>query len=107
MIGFIDIATTTSIDELTDCNAYGCTGLGSTNLEDYALSAGGGAGVQVGFGPPPDRFRLDVSVRYLYGGEAHYLREFAIRREGGQAFLDVSRSRTDMVVVYIGVAVGR
>lgn len=107
LIGFIDLVTKTSIEELGDCDVYGCTGLGSTNLRDFALSAGGGAGLQVGFGPPPDWYRLDLSVRYLYGGEADYLREFAIRREGGQAFLDISRSRTDMVVVYIGVAMGR
>lgn len=107
VIGFIDLVTKTSIEELGDCGAFACTGLGTTNLRDFAMSAGGGAGVQVGFGPPPDWYRLDVSVRYLYGGSADYLREFAIRREGGQAFLDISRSRTDMVVVYIGVAMGR
>lgn len=63
--------------------------------------------VLLGFGSLPPWVRRDVSVRYLYGGEADYLREAGIRREGGQAVLDINHSRTDMVVVYIGVAVGR
>ncbi|MGE0461006.1 MAG: hypothetical protein AB7Q16_06525 [Vicinamibacterales bacterium] len=43
----------------------------------------------------------------IAGGKADYLREGAIRREGGQAFFDVSRSRTDVVLVYLGIAFGR
>ncbi len=109
LFGFTDIFTKTSI-ERTDCNAFlfVCEPLlESTNSRDFALSYGGGAGVMVGFGFPPSAARLDISLRYLRGGEAEYLREGAIRREGGQAFFDFSRSRTDMVMLYIGVAVGR
>jgi hypothetical protein len=51
--------------------------------------------------------KFDVSVRYLAGGEAEYLTKGAVRWEGGQTILDVSRSRTDIVLVYIGVALGR
>lgn len=49
---------------------------------------------------------LDVSVRYFAGGEASYLKEGAIRHVDGRAVYDVSRSRTDMVVVYIGFSFG-
>ena len=40
-------------------------------------------------------------------GEADYLRKGALRREGGQVVLDLTRSRTDMVMIYLGVAFGR
>lgn len=108
LFGFADIFTTTSIEGSGSCDADSCsTGIEATNLEDYVPSFGGGVGVMVGFGSSARSPRLDVSVRYLYGGEADYLTEGAIRREGGQAFLDISRSRTDMVLVYIGIAFGR
>jgi hypothetical protein len=51
--------------------------------------------------------RLDLSVRYLRGGTAEYLTEGAVREEGNKLVLDFSRSNTDMVVICIGVAVGR
>jgi hypothetical protein len=63
--------------------------------------------VTVGFGSSPSTARIDISVRYFREGEADYLREGAIRREDGQAFLDISRSRTDMVLLFIGVSFGR
>jgi len=108
VFGFTNIYTTTSIAESGDCDAYSCTsGLEATNLEDFALSFGGGVGLMVGFGSSPWPARLDVSVRYLRGGEAEYLTEGGIRREGAQAFLDISRSPTNMVLVYIGIAIGR
>ncbi len=107
LFGFTRIYTTTSIEE-ADCDAFSCTsGISAMNQGDFVPSFGGGAGVMVGFGSPPHLAKLDVSVRYLRGGEADYLTEGAIRREGGQAFADISRSRTDMVLVYIGVAFGR
>ncbi len=101
LFGFTHIYTTTSIEESSDSD------VGATNLGDTVVSFGGGAGVMIAFGSPPRSARLDVSVRYLRGGEANYLTQGAIRREAGQAILDISRSRTDMVLVYIGVAVGR
>jgi hypothetical protein len=107
LLGFAYIATTSSIEESTDCDLFGCSNLGSTNLDDFALNLGGGAGLQIGFGAPPHSIRLDLSVRYLAGGEANYLREGAIRRVDDRAFLDVSHSRTDMVGIYIGLVFGR
>ena len=112
LFGVTDIFTKTSIPELKTCSndilfVPICSIFQSTNLRDFAPSYGGGAGVMVAFGSPPSAARLDMSVRYLKGGEAEYLKEGGIRREGGQAFLDVSRSRTDTVLIYIGVAFGR
>jgi len=107
LLGFTYIATKSSIEDFGSCVETICSSLGATNLDDFTWSLGGGAGVQIGFGPPPDRFRLDLSLRYLAGGEANYLKEGAIRVEGDQAFFDVSRSRTSMVTLYIGLAIGR
>ena len=93
----------------TSCSGRGCDDDATdsiTNLDDLVLSAGGGGGVQIGFGPAPHRVRLDVSVRYLYGGEAKYLTEGWIPWNAPVNHL-ARRSRTDMLLVYIGVAFGR
>ena len=42
--------------------------------------------------------KLDLSVRYLRGGEAHYLTQGAIRREGGR--------RVIVLAVLVGVGIG-
>jgi hypothetical protein len=77
------------------------------NMDDLVLSAGGGAGVMIALGGSPQSVRLDLSVRYLYGGEADYLIEGDVRSEFGPPVLVPRRSRTDMVAVYIGVTFGR
>jgi hypothetical protein len=105
LFGFNNIFTTTSIE----CSESSCPSGGpdATNSRDYVPSYGGGAGVMIGFRPSPRSLRLDLSVRYLRGGEARYLTEGAIHRENGQAIFHFTRSRTDMITVYIGIAVGR
>ena len=69
--------------------------------------AGGGAGVTFGFGSAPHTTRLDIGVRYLYGGEADYLTEDGIFWASEPVVYVPHRSRTDMVMIYIGVAFGR
>jgi len=62
----------------TSCSGSSCDSDDTdsmTNLDDLVLSAGAGGGVQIGLGQVPHRVRLDLSVRYLYGGEARYLAE--------------------------------
>jgi len=117
LFGFTDLVTKTSVDASeADCRLAAEILLallesqcepahiaGSTNARDFAISYGGGAGVKIGSAP---RW-FDLSIRYLNGGEADYLRKGALRREGGQAVLDITRSRTDMVMIYLGVAFGR
>jgi hypothetical protein len=101
------ISTDTSIDCAAN-NDSTCSGDNSaTNASDFVLSIGGGGGVQIAFSERPHVPRLDVSFRYLRGGEATYLTKGAIRREGSTAIFDLSRSRTDMVALYIGAVFGR
>jgi hypothetical protein len=101
------ISTDTSIDCSANDNAS-CSGDNSaTNAEDLVLSVGAGVGVMIAFTPRPGVPRLDLSFRYLRGGEGTYLTKGAIRRDGSTAILDVSRSRTDMVALYVGAVIGR
>jgi hypothetical protein len=109
LVGFNYLITTTSVHADRSCSSRSCDSDDNdsiTNLDDLVLSAGGGGGVQIGFGRAPHRARLDLSVRYLYGGEAKYL-------TAGWIPWDIPinplarRSRTDMLLVYVGVAFGR
>jgi hypothetical protein len=110
LVGLTNIFTRTSIEGDVTCTGAGsCTETGDsvTNIDDVAFSAGGGAGFMVGFGESPRSARLDVSVRYLYGGEAEYLTEGAIRWGGDAAALLPHRTQTHVVLVDIGIAFGR
>ena len=101
------ISTDTSIDCSANNDSTCSGGNSATNAEDFVLNVGGGGGVMIGFSERPRVPRLDVSFRYLRGGEATYLTKGAIRRDGSAAIFDLSRSRTDMVVLYIGAVFGR
>jgi len=105
LLGFRDIYTRTSVDleGLDEISGSGAV-TRRVNLRDFGVSYGYGGGVMIGFGPVPSQAKLDVSVRYVAGSEANYLTEGAIRRESGVAFLDTSRSRTDMLTVFVGVS---
>ena len=115
LVGFNYISTTTSVDAKDTCIYTGtvttCSDDGDsiTNIDDVVLSLGAGAGVQIGFGASPHPMRrLDLSLRYLYGGEAVYLTKGDIRwQEAGLVILEPRRSRTDMLMVNVGVAWGR
>ena len=108
LVGFDYLITTTSVHADTSCSGSSCDSDDTdsiTNLDDLVLSAGGGGGVQIGFGQVPHRVRLNLSVRYLYGGEARYW----ARADSWQSPINplARRSRTDMLLVYVGVAFGR
>jgi hypothetical protein len=107
LLGMNVIATDSSIDCSADDGAT-CSGDNSaTNASDVVRSVGAGGGVMIAFTPRRGVPRLDVSFRYLHGGEGTYLTKGAIRREGSTAIFDVSRSRTDMVAFYVGAVFGR
>jgi hypothetical protein len=75
LMGFNYLLTTTSVDAEDTCIYVGTTyvcdddGDSITNLDDVVLSVGGGVGIQEAFGTAPSPARLDLSLRYLYGGE--------------------------------------
>ena len=101
------ISTDTSIDCAASDNASCGDNSSATNAEDLVLSVGAGGGVMIAFSARPGVPKLDVSFRYLRGAEGTYLTKGAIRREGSTAIFDLSRSRTDMVGLYIGAVIGR
>lgn len=116
LVGLMNISTTTSINGAQSCTG-GVNGVPTscsadqaasvTNADDYVLSVGGGAGTIIAFGQRAMVPRLDISVRYQHGGDATYLTQGAIVRQGETAIYDFSRSPIDMVTFYFGVAIGR
>lgn len=92
----------------------------STNLDDFAFSYGGGAGVLVALAHfdsedsldndhSVKELLLDVRCRYLVSSEAEYLAEYlkegSIRRVSGQVVYDISKSQTNFLSIQIGIAV--
>ncbi len=86
----------------------------STNFDDVALTAGGGAGLAIRLGRGPDeqagpgrksQIFLDIKVRYLAGARAKYLREDSIIPEDGGFTYLYMESRTDLISGQIGVSI--
>lgn len=114
LLGFMELYTKSHVDRGSICwgglgGSGGCIDIGpsETHSSDFTFSYGGGGGIMIAFSAREQAPRLDLSVRYLRGGTAEYLTEGAVREEGNKLVLDFSRSNTDMVVICIGVAVGR
>lgn len=80
----------------------------STNFDDAAPSYGLGGGIDLqisrGGGRGRPALMLHAGVRYLFGGEAAYLREGSIRREVGRVRYDVARSETDLLINEFGIS---
>ncbi len=76
-----------------------------TNFSDTTFSAGVGAGVQIHLAKTGKRsdVSLDTRVRYMFGGDADYLKKGSIIRTPGGVFFDVLSSRTDTVTLQVGV----
>ena len=113
LVGFSYLTTTTSVDAKESCSSldgsYSCSDDGDsvTNLDDLVFSAGVGGGVMIGLGKSGS-VKLDLSLRYLYGAQATYLTEGGIRwADTGPPILDPHRSRTDMLLIVIGITLDR
>lgn len=111
LLGFNYLFTRTSIQDDSFFQEEEIAG--STNYDDFAFSYGGGGGVMIRLhDPDPDAepidkratILLDLRLRYLYGGEAEYLRQGGIERINGEVLLNPVRSRTDMLTFNIGLA---
>jgi len=83
----------------------------TTNFEDSAFSYGFGGGLKFkiaeSFNENGDlvRWFIDLKGRYLFGGEADYLKEGALRNNNGTLRYDTSRSNTDIVTAGLGFIV--
>ncbi|GAB5520709.1 MAG: hypothetical protein RhofKO_29600 [Rhodothermales bacterium] len=108
LVGFKYFSTTTSIEDQFD---YDEPIASSTNFDDIALSYGVGGGVQVPLytGPFGDdgsigTVALNLGARFLWGGEAEYLRRGAIERGDGSYTVFPTRSTTDLLIPQLGVS---
>ncbi|MBD3236068.1 MAG: hypothetical protein GF330_05150 [Candidatus Eisenbacteria bacterium] len=122
LVGFKNFRTTTRIESEEGFEDE--TVAESTNSDDTALSYGIGGGLQVRVHSKTvpcgeaekqaaeagelfagGQFNIYVTggAWYLLGGEAEYLKEGSIRRENGAVIYDLSKSSTDVLMIYLGV----
>jgi len=110
MIGFNYMYTETKI---TDSDFLEDEVASSTNQDDAAFAYGVGGGIMIPIytkstenpGDHPFQIALDGGARYIFGGEAEYLKEGSIRRESTTVTFDTIKSKTDMVKIHVGVLV--
>lgn len=83
----------------------------TTNFDDTAFSYGLGGGLKFKIATSHDDMGneldwfIDLRARYLFGGEAEYLREGALRNNNGTLVYDTSHSSTDLFTVGLGFVV--
>ena len=78
----------------------------STNFDDFAWNYGAGAGLMFEVYRNENdgtSFFIDLKARYLLGTEAEYLKEGSVVVENGQVTYEVSKSKTDLLTVQLGV----
>jgi len=82
----------------------------SKNLDDLAFSYGIGGGIMFNVYESRThvadiaKIYIDLKVRYLYGGEAEYLKKGAVSiDEHSNVSYDISKSTTDLMLYQIGV----
>lgn len=109
LVGFNYLFTETKISDASDGDEVAK----STNQDDAVFAYGGGGGLMIQLyqggkeeGKKPFQILLDAGMRYVIGGEAQYLKEKSIRREGGNVTYDLIESKTDMLRLHVGI-VGR
>lgn len=108
LFGFNYLFTETQI---TDSEEVDDEIASSTNFDDSALSYGFGGGLRFKLTDLPSEtgangpsLHLDLGGRYLFGGEAQYLKEGSIEQtSGGNVDFDVQDSATDILHIYLGV----
>ena len=116
LAGFKYLFTRSRVDEDDFGGDLGDEVAGSTNFDDFALSGGVGAGIDIQVyrqdNPAKEVRRVDLhfGVQYLLGQEAEYLTEGALNDQNGngqldRSELDVRRSRTTFLQPTFGVTV--
>ncbi|GAB4287657.1 MAG: hypothetical protein Kow0098_04540 [Ignavibacteriaceae bacterium] len=78
----------------------------STNFDDFAWNYGAGGGLMYEVHrneSDGSAFFIDLKARYLFGSEAEYLKEGSVIIQDGQVTYEVSRSKTDLLTVQLGI----
>lgn len=78
----------------------------STNFDDFAWNYGAGGGVMILLSDEIEEINslfLDLKVRYLFGSEAEYLKEGSVIVDNGNVIYNVSKSKTNLITLNIGV----
>jgi hypothetical protein len=108
LFGFNYLWTATSLKD----SDWDDNNISSKNYDDVAMSYGGGGGLMIrvyqGKKARSNGFysiNINVGTRYLFGGEASYLKEGDIKRENGTVIYSPSQSTTDLLTTSIGVTV--
>lgn len=106
LLGINYLYTKTSINNASNGEEVAST----TNTDDNAFAYGFGGGTMIkvydgkaGQSGRPLLVFIDLNFRYTLGGEADYLKEGSIRREGGEVSYDITRSKTNIATAHIGV----
>lgn len=77
-----------------------------TNFDDFAFAYGAGAGVRAliwdGGEAQQGRVYFNFGARYMFGGNAEYVRPGSIDTSGGELTFDVLESRTDILNFTLG-----
>jgi opacity protein-like surface antigen len=106
MVGTNYLFTETKIENI---NVPGQEVASSNNLSDWAFSYGAGAGIMFRVATPEEEgitdVFIDLGARYVFGGEAEYLKEGSVRAVSGRVEYDILRSKTDLVEFQLGVSV--
>lgn len=102
-IGASNFATRTSAEGTDNTEPFATT----TNFDDWTFAwyGGGGLDFQVSSGKNP--VFIDAGLRYQGHGRTRYLREGSIEpAPGGGITLDPVESRTDLLIIHLGVQIG-
>jgi hypothetical protein len=81
----------------------------TTNQDDTAFACGLGAGVFVpvwrstGESKWIEQVSIDLGTRYIWGGQAEYLKEGSLHSANGKVSFETIESRTNLTQVHLGV----
>lgn len=101
-IGFSYFGTESSVSGTDNINTFAK----STNFDDVTFAGTAAAGLRIQLARGRKPVALDLGVRYVWNGEAEYLREGSITIIGNQASFSPIRSETNLLLYHLGVAVG-
>ena len=113
LFGFHYLFTQTSIRDIPD--PFSDDIASSINLSDVAFTYGGSVGFMIEvydgrsertqFNRSVRTVSIDFRLRYLDGAEASYLNRGDVLRQSGQTALNISRSETNIITVFVGASV--